>query len=506
MVWGTDRISSLLFFYSLLTTHSSLPPRDFLNTPNTFHCDILFVNILHTLHMAKGLSTAQLGGVVAAALFVIAGVGLVANNLGAVPGSVPALSPPVEVDVSGVECEGIEAARAAIAGELEAKNSYAQALLNQANEQASDDYWEKMRAHDQTLNECMSNANLADPCKKAFEEQSLVMERAIADPAAERIAEWDAKIKEVKDAYQNCLKTPPEEATYEGQSKACQDAYDAAEVTALAERAIDEKAARDLYDQAVADAQADHDADSSALDALQEECNKKPAAVAPSSNFIAGGSYADSVSPACTGTGFIGNDPEIEELRKLLPGIRGNVNKFKAAGLRINLAEWQQRLADVQAQIRVLEAGPRSCQTDADCGNPDPVCCSSSEVGRVKCEKGVVAGIFGGSGTCTNETSFCEDPEVCAGKPAQCVAPPKLYISVIEYGSYQIPLSQVRRSTGNECDKAEHWHFNGGATLQGEVIPDPDRDGCGFGKTSEVAVIDVEIDEESEFVGEAFWK
>jgi hypothetical protein len=467
---------------------------------------IYFAHIPHTLHMAKGLSMAQLGGVVAAALIVIAGVGLVANNMGGNEGASGDLSPPAEVEVSGVECEGIDAARAAIAGELQAKTDYAQANLDQSMEQVSDDYWAKKRAHDQTLNDCMSDANLADPCKQAFENQSAVMQGAIADPAAERIPEWDAKIKDAKDAYQNCLKTPPDEATYEGQSRRCQEAYDAADVTALAERAVAETAAQGVYDQAVADAQANHDADSAALDALQEECDNKPAAVAPASNFVAGGSYQDSISPACTGTGFVGNDPEIEDLRRLLPGIRNNINRFKAAGLTINLAEWNQRMSDVRSQIRVLEAGPRSCQTDADCGNPDPVCCSSIEKGQVKCEKGVIAGIFGGSGTCTNETEFCDDPEVCSGTPAQCVAPPKFYISVIQYSSSQIPVSQLRKSTGKECDEAEHWHFNGGKSLQGVVIPDPDGDGCGYGKTSAVVPFFVEIDTESEFAGEGVWK
>ncbi len=63
-------------------------------------------------------------------------------------------------------------------------------------------------------------------------------------------------------------------------------------------------------------------------------------------------------------------------------------------------------------------------------------------------------------------------------------------IEVIQYMDYYIPITNLVRFTGEECDGEEHWHPgpNGAINTMGYVTPDPDPNGCGFGKTSEVKV------------------
>jgi uncharacterized repeat protein (TIGR01451 family) len=60
----------------------------------------------------------------------------------------------------------------------------------------------------------------------------------------------------------------------------------------------------------------------------------------------------------------------------------------------------------------------------------------------------------------------------------------------IAYNDKLITVDQVHVGTGEECDEP-HWHANGSTvtTTDGTVIEDPDPDGCGFGKVSEVPVV-----------------
>ncbi|MEM9336827.1 MAG: hypothetical protein AAGA35_03160 [Patescibacteria group bacterium] len=63
-------------------------------------------------------------------------------------------------------------------------------------------------------------------------------------------------------------------------------------------------------------------------------------------------------------------------------------------------------------------------------------------------------------------------------------------IQVIRHKDYLIPITNLSRVTGNECDGDEHWHPgpNGAINLRGMAVPDPNPTGCGFGKTNEVEI------------------
>ncbi len=61
-------------------------------------------------------------------------------------------------------------------------------------------------------------------------------------------------------------------------------------------------------------------------------------------------------------------------------------------------------------------------------------------------------------------------------------------VDVIEYGGKQIPLDQVHKFKGPECDEEEHWHANGSAAqaIDGSRVIDPGD--CGYGKTKSVPI------------------
>lgn len=66
-------------------------------------------------------------------------------------------------------------------------------------------------------------------------------------------------------------------------------------------------------------------------------------------------------------------------------------------------------------------------------------------------------------------------------------------IKVIVVDGKKIPLTEIVESIGVECDQASHYHaknHTAAIALDGSNIPDPG--GCGFGKVTEVAVVDTE--------------
>lgn len=132
----------------------------------------------------------------------------------------------------------------------------------------------------------------------------------------------------------------------------------------------------------------------------------------------------------------------------------------------------------VQAQ-EVNDA--KSCQTDADCG--PPVCCGETEIGRYYCNE---------DGECSSAKDACPESTVCSGRPAACVEQPQR-LQVIGYNGTYVPIDQLHRGQGEECDEAQHWHANTGAAtaVNGEVFIDPG--GCGFGTTSDVPVMEIVV-------------
>jgi hypothetical protein len=147
------------------------------------------------------------------------------------------------------------------------------------------------------------------------------------------------------------------------------------------------------------------------------------------------------------------------------------------------IAEGRQSVAQVQSEANAINAMPGGgCASDADCGQP--VCCSNNEIGRMRCDTA--------SGACRPERSACDDPRVCRGTPAACVAPPVM-TQAIRVGNRYITLDQVHRFSGDECDDEEHWHANSGSARATDGTVMPDTSECGYGKTKDVPVVDVEV-------------
>lgn len=66
-------------------------------------------------------------------------------------------------------------------------------------------------------------------------------------------------------------------------------------------------------------------------------------------------------------------------------------------------------------------------------------------------------------------------------------------IKVIIFGGKKIPLTELTEGKGPECDQASHYHaknHTAAIAIDGSTVPDPGS--CGFGKVSEVEVVDSE--------------
>jgi len=495
------------------------------------------------------------------------------------------------VDVRHTKCEELASARAAIAAELDQRNADAQTALDATNDQISDDYWAKNRQLENEYHQCISRALTADPCKEAFEEVGRLYEEIMADFRADKGFN-EAKFNEreaAKKKYNDCVEETHKPEYYPDKEASCQATLDAARSANQTERQTKEAAAQSAYQQALATAQDAYQQKSAILDAIAAECSKPGGTTYLQVGNLTTESTGTTIQAngsACTGI-FAGNDPEI--LRQIST-IEGQLQKARAGGEGGGLFgtnHLQEALDRLRQELRESE---RTCKTDADCGDPTPICCSGTTIGRVYCAAGI----------CANEITECSDGEICAGKPAQCIAPetggqssaiylertipevgtcsqnlrvldlqpanadsiryeivgnipdwvnidkpsgnlpsqvkvdyscgtvqgfgPGNYtangsiliknssgelintiplnisitvtevtpmVDVIEYNGKYIPLDQVHRFSGPECDEAEHWHANGGSAtaLDGSVIPDTSD--CGYGKTSQVPVISV---------------
>lgn len=71
------------------------------------------------------------------------------------------------------------------------------------------------------------------------------------------------------------------------------------------------------------------------------------------------------------------------------------------------------------------------------------------------------------------------------------VTPSATDLEVIEYNGKYLPVSQIHKFTGPECDGDEHWHANNGVVTATDGTTVPDTSDCGYGKTKNVPVIKV---------------
>lgn len=493
------------------------------------------------------------------------------------------------VDVRNTKCEQLASARAAVTAELAQRTQAAQTALTEEKDAISDEYWAQNRQLEDQYHECISAALTADPCKEAFEEVGRLYEEIMADFAADKGFN-EAKFQEreqAKEKYNKCVEDAQKPEFYEGKKAECDTALAVGRDANQKKRVEAEQAAQARHDAAVATANDAYKQKMAILDAIEEKC-KEPGG---NTNLNVGaintggtGTEIQQNSSACTGV-FAGNDDKIQ---KQISDLENQLQKARAGGMSDGLFgadNIQEALDRLRQELRDSE---RTCKVDADCGDPVPVCCSETQVGRVYCD----------NGTCAAEKTDCIVPEICAGKPAQCVAPdtgvrqqegvyisrtipetgpcsqnlqivslkqatpdsvryaivgnipdwlnidkpggslpgqvtvtyscgtvqgfgPGTYnvngsitvysaanelintipfnvsitvtgtqkmIDVIEYGGKLIPISELYKFTGPECDKDEHWHANQGSAkaLDGTVVVDSSD--CGFGKTKDTPI------------------
>src|SRR3989338_762823 len=318
------------------------------------------------------------------------------------------------IDVRNTVCEQIASARQAVDNEFEQRQQSFKDELSADKEKASDEFWAQNQQLESQYHQCISAALTADPCKDAFERIGQLYEEIMADFDAGKgfnEAKFNQR-EEVKKEYNDCVANARKPEFYKDKEAACDAALAAGKEANQKVRQAAEQAAQAKYDAALATATNARQQKQAILDAIEEKC-KEPGGntnVNIGSLDSAGtGTVIKSGSPACTGV-FEGNNPD---LRKKLNDLENQLQKAKISGLREGLYgsdRLQQAVDDARQEL--IDSG-RSCQTDADCGDPTPVSCSNTQVGRLFCS----------NGSCASEQTDCPSPENCTGKPASCVDP-----------------------------------------------------------------------------------
>ncbi len=318
------------------------------------------------------------------------------------------------VDVRNTACEDIASARVAISNELEERKIVAREAHEAEKETISDAYWAQNQKLEADYHACISKALTADPCKEPFEEVGRLYEEIMADfDAGKGFNEAKFNEREVaKKKYNDCVEETHKPDFYKEKETVCDATLAAGKEANQADRVAKETEAKTRYDEAISKVESAFMEKSAILDAIEEKC-KEPGGT---SNVGVGaintggtGTAIQPNSPACTGV-FEGNDPDI---RRRISELESQLQKARAAGMKggvFGIDHIQSALDDLRQELKDSE---RTCKVDADCGDPAPVCCTGKQVGRAFCDAGV----------CSFEKKDCTDPEICAGKPAQCVAP-----------------------------------------------------------------------------------
>ncbi|MGB4076268.1 MAG: hypothetical protein WBK28_01005 [Minisyncoccia bacterium] len=318
------------------------------------------------------------------------------------------------IDVRNTACQDLAAARLAVATELGERTQAAADALAKNKNDISNAYWEKNQALEKEYYACSSRALTSDPCKEASDRITALYHEIMADFEADKgfnEAKFNER-EEAKKEYTKCVEETHKPEFYAEKEAACVAALAAGREANLAERAAADAAAKQQHDEDVASAQAAHDAKQATLNEIEKKCTEPGGTSAVRIGPLTTEGSGAAVSPgssACTGT-FVGNDAELE---RQLGRLEAQLAQAKAGGKTDGLSG-SDHLQEAVDRIREeLKNKPRSCKVDADCGDAVPVCCSASEVGQAYCN----------AGTCASKKTTCESPEICAGKPAMCVAP-----------------------------------------------------------------------------------
>lgn len=318
------------------------------------------------------------------------------------------------VDVRNTKCEELGSARQAVTAELAQRTQAAQGALTEEKDTISDEYWAQNRQLEDQYHQCISAALTADPCKEPFEEIGRLYEEIMADFEAGKGFN-EAKFNEreqAKEKYNKCVEDARKPEFYEGKKTECDIALAAGRDANQKKRVEAEAGAQARHDAAVATANDAYKQKMAILDAIEEKCKEPGGNTNLNVGAITTGGTGTEIQPnssACTGV-FVGNDSKIQ---KQISDLESQLQKARAGGQSDGLfgtEHIQEALDQLRQELRDSE---RTCKVDADCGNPEPVCCTNMQVGRAYCD----------NGTCANETTDCTSPEICAGKPAQCIAP-----------------------------------------------------------------------------------
>lgn len=318
------------------------------------------------------------------------------------------------VDVRNTKCEDIASARLAVAAELGERKLTAQNSLDKEKEKNSNDYWERNQKLEADYYQCISKALTADPCKEPSDKITKLYEEIMADFDAGKGFN-EAKFNEreqVKKDYNECVEKTHKPEFYKEKSDKCDVDLASGRETNNQARATADNLSKTRYDQALAEAEKAHNEKQELINAIEKKCTepgkKTNISIGPLTTESSGAAVQPN-NPACTEI-FPGNDPNI--LRQISK-LESQLQKAKAGGQSSGLFGTEHIQEALDRLREELKNSPRTCKVDADCGSVVPVCCSGEEVGRVFCNSGV----------CSAEKTKCISPEICAGKPAMCVAP-----------------------------------------------------------------------------------
>ncbi|MSU60480.1 MAG: hypothetical protein EXS52_01005 [Candidatus Staskawiczbacteria bacterium] len=296
---------------------------------------------------------------------------------------------------------------------MENRKISAQNARAEEMEVISDAYWAQNQKLEGEYHQCISAALTADPCKESIEKCDTLYQEIMADFDAGKgfnEAKFNEREQAKKD-YNKCVEDTRKPEFYKDKETACKNTLATGREANQADRVAKEAVAKTHYDEAVAQAQSAFQSKTAVLDAIEKKCNEAGGTKNVNIGAVNTGGTGTAIQPnnsACTGV-FEGNNPA---LRRRIANTESQLQKAKASGLRDGLFgsdHIQEALDDLKQQLKDSQ---RTCKVDADCGDSAPICCTGTQTGRAFCSNGV----------CASEQKDCIDPEICAGKPAMCVA------------------------------------------------------------------------------------